>query len=310
MNLEFGVRKMAKCALRSKLKLFALYTLHFALSTLIILPGCSDDRKTPTTPGIPTYSATITLLDGVSIAGDTLSRTFTLRDSVVDARLYITGFLKPDAALNQFNGLSSEVDSLDNLLLGLSAQIIGLDTISARTPEQQARLDSLRGVLAAEEVVKAGREAWLDSLDTRLDDRFKAAVRLDNDLEFYYPRATFFDSNTMPPDTTLVHRYLNPGETAVWGQGFWTPEPDTSGWIGKTMRLALSRFWIADDTYRAPAKPSRPANPDALPELYPITDWLGRLTPNTPHTLHIIFAAPGATAKVTASLYVVYKTTG
>ncbi len=284
------------------------FCLTVGIFTLFI--GCSDEREAPVTPGIPTYSETKTLANEVSIAGDTLSLSFTLRDTVENARLYITGYIKPDNTLNYLYQIEAEIDSINTKILGLSAQIIGLDTISLRTPEQQRQLDSLRQVKMNEEAVKSYKIALADSLDTRLDDRFKVAIGLDTAPKYFYPRAIYLDSNTLPPDTNLVSRYLNPGEVAIWGQGFYLPKPDTSGWIGKTMQLNLGRFWIADETYRARSKPARPSNPDTLPELFPITDWLNRLTPNTTHTLHITFAAPATTAKITVSLYLVYKTTG
>ncbi len=74
---------------------------------------------------------------------------------------------------------------------------------------------------------------------------------------------------------------------------------------------------MSDPTWRNPDKPARDQflkQPAAYPdrytryELLPVRDWLDRITPGTPHTLHIKFGAPGTVAEVTASLYLVYST--
>lgn len=270
---------------------------------MVLMWGCEDDRKAPTVPGVPTYSQTLTIINERPSNGDTLMVSFQLRDSVTSAYLYITGTLLPEAGLSLMDSLKEKVRVLDSIIVRLSARILDLELIpdTLRTPEQNRELDSLRGVRGAKEAEKAGHNARIDSLDTRLDDRFKVGIGLDNDGVFLHPRAIFLDSSAVPS-------HLRSGERVVWGQGFFLPDPDASGWRGKTMRLNLARFWVADETYHPPAKPSRPSDPDALPELYP-QEWISRLNPG-PHSLKIFFGSPGTQTRLTVSLYLVYRTTG
>jgi len=288
-NISAGHRKIL--ALLS----LAAIALYFA--------GCSDDRKVPLVPGTPSYSETIVLLDSVVANGALLSPSFRPRGQVVDARLYITGLLKADAGLILYNDLNADSDSLNQIILRLSGAILDIELKpdSLKTREDSLALDSLRALRGVNEGLKAGLQPVIDSLDTRLDDRYSVKVRLDNDATDLMPRAIILTDASVPAQ-------LNAGETAVWGQGYYNAEPNAYGVIGKTMRLSLSRFWVADQTFIPSGKPSRPTNPDGLPELFPITDWLGRLTPGTDHRLHIRFGQPATDTRLTVTLYLVYQT--
>ncbi|MFN3821581.1 MAG: hypothetical protein ACK4OO_04545, partial [bacterium] len=123
----------------------------------------------------------------------------------------------------------------------------------------------------------------------------------DSDTVFVYPRAIYLDATAVP-------NHLSVGERVLWGQGFFLAEPDPSGWRGKTMVLNLTRFWVADETYYPLNKPSRPSDPDRLPELEP-KEWLARLTPGR-HTLKIFFGSVGTQTRLTVNLYGVYKSAG
>jgi hypothetical protein len=184
--------------------------------------------------------------------------------------------------------------------LNLEGQILNIDLKPTKTHEDSVAMDSLRVLKTATEGEQSTRVDRQDSLDTRLDDRFKVSIWLDNDVVEMYPRAIFLDSAAVPGQ-------LAGGETMVWGQNCFTaPALDTTGLRGRRMTLNLNQIMIADATYRHRTKPSRPANPDQLPELYPINDWLTRLNPGT-HRLHIRFGAPGTDTQTSASLYVIYK---
>ena len=77
------------------------------------------------------------------------------------------------------------------------------------------------------------------------------------------------------------------------------------------MSLDLSEWWVADAGWETndPYIPDGlPARGSTMPELFPIRDWLDRLTPSTPHTIHVRFGAAGTQTALTASLYVVYET--
>ena len=291
--------------LRQKSRSFGLgLLLLLVLVVALWLVGCGDERTQPTAPTQPSYTATIALFDTVAAEGLDNSATFSLRDELSDGRLYIYGFLRPDSALNMFGLLGTEIDSIEEVILGLVGQILELELKSDKTHEDSLQLEALHLEKDAEEVQVANRETCRDSLDTRLDDRFKVSIWLDHDTVEYYPQAVFLDSSVAP--------YLG-ADLAIWGQGFYLSAPDADGLRGMRMVLDLDEFWVADagwetdDPYIPPSKPTRGSS---LPELFPITDWLDRLTPNVPHTIHIRFGASGTTTKLTASLYVVYVTAG
>lgn len=287
-----------------RLTLGTVQILSLAAAIIVLgILGCEDERKAPVVPGVPVYSSTLTLLNNVFSNGDTLSATFTLRDTLTKARLFITGILEPDSGLVLMDALNEEVRILDSIIVRLSARILELELIpdSVRTPEQNSELDSLRTVKLNREEEKGKRLARIDSLDTRLDDRFKVGIALDNEIVFVYPRAIYLDSAAVP-------NHLSGGDRVLWGQGFFLGKPDPSGWRGKTMVLNMERFWVADETYHPLTKPPRPSDPDGLPELEP-KEWISRLTPGS-HTLKIFFGSVGTQTRLTVSLYVVYKSVG
>jgi len=283
---------------RTRTGLFRLFTV---LSAVAIFAGCTDDRKAPTQTGEPAYSQTFVLLNHKAAAGTELTATFTVRDTITSGRLLLSGFIRPDPAMQWYLDLGTELDSIADRLLSLEGMILNLEVKQNKTPEDLHAIDSLMGVKAGTETEKTARLTTQDSLDTRLDDRFKVAVWLDGDAAELYPRAIYLDSTAAPA-------HLHSGERVVWGQGYYLAQEDTGGVYGKTMQLDLRRMMVADATYQNPTKPARPANPDLLPELFPVTDWLTRLNPGT-HTIHFRFASPGTATELSASLYVVFKTT-
>jgi len=272
------------------------------LAGAALMTGCTDDRTAPTQTNDPVYSQTIELFSKRPAAGADVSAAFTVRDSVVDARLLVSGFIRPDGGMAMFLRLGDELDSLTDRINGLDALIIPLDLKANKTAADSAALDSLSLLKTTSIEQVQMREETRDSLDTRLDGRFKVSIWLDGDVTELYPRAIYLDSAAVPT-------HLHTGEEVVWGQGFYLAQADTGGVHGKTMRLDLKRMMVADATYRHPSKPGRPANPDLLPELFPVTDWLSRLTPGS-HTLHVRFGEAGTETQVSASLYFVYKRAG
>jgi len=268
-----------------------------------MLAGCSDERKAPLQTNDPVYSETLSLFDHRAAAGADLSTSFTLADTITDGRLYINAFLWPDAALNAYSRYGLELDSIAQRLLSLEGQILNLSLKTDKTHADSVAIDSLGLLKTASQGEVTTRNVIRDSLDTRLDNRFKVSIWLDNDVVELYPRAIFLDSAAVPGQ-------LAGNETAIWGQNFFTaPSLDSSGMRGRRMTLDVTRFFTADPSYRHSSKPARPASPDALPELYPITDWLTRLTPGN-HTLHVRFGEAGVRSEVSVNLYVIYKHAG
>lgn len=270
------------------------------LTIAVVFAGCADDRKAPLQTNDPVYTETIELFNRAPVAGTELTKTFTLSDTITDGRLYINGFLYPDAALNEYTALNTELDSIAQRLLDLQGQILNLSLKQNKTAADSAAIDSLILLKTATLNEESSRNALVDSLDSRLDNRFKVSIWLDGDVVELYPRAIFLDSTNSDHVT---------GDTVlVWGQNFFTaPVIDiATGLRGRRMTLDLDRFYVADSSYRHSGKPVRPSDPDGLPELYPVTDWLTRLTPGN-HTLHVRYGEAGANSEVSVNLYVIYK---
>ncbi len=276
-----------------------------ALFGLSLLTSCTDNRKAPTETSPPAYTSTKVLLNRQAAAGQSLTANFSLRDSVTAGQIMISGWLRPDAGLTLFTDIGKQLDSLASRILQLDGAKLNIEIQPVKTHADSVSMDSLQVLINASNNEVAIRNTRRDSLDTWLDDRFKVSIMLDGDAVPLYPRAILLDSIAVPHqiptglDTTLI-----------WGQGFYTAPPsDTLGTRGRTMRLDLNRFLIADVGYHNPTKPARPADSNTLPELFPITDWLRRLTPGN-HSLHIRFGAAGTTSEVEVVLYVIYKTAG
>jgi len=270
---------------------------------MAVFAGCSDDRKAPLQTNDPVYSSTLTLLENRPASGAELTATFTLEDTLADGRLHLNAMLWPDAGLNDYVRYGAELDSISERLLTLEGQILNLSLKANKTHQDSVAIDSLNALKVSTTNDESVRTSIRDSLDTRLDNRYKISIWLDNDVVELYPRAIFLDS-------AATHGQLGGNETVVWGQNFFTAsELDSTGRRGRRMTLDIRRFFTADPSYRHATKPTRPVNPDGLPELYPITDWLGRLTPGS-HTLHVRFGEAGVRSEVSVNLYVVYKHAG
>jgi hypothetical protein len=285
------------------LKRGSFWALILPLLTLVVLnAGCTDEREMPAQPEQPGYTETITLFNRTGATGQDMSATFRLRDNAVSARLFVTGFLRADADLNQYEQYGSEVTTLRATNDLLDAQIIRLELQDNLSVADSLLLDSLRTQKDANLDTVDVRTAAIDSLDTYLDDRFKMAVKMPEDTVWYYPNAVFIDSAAAP--------YLGSG-SAVWGQGFYlAPIDSASGWRGKTLTLDLTRFWVADGGWDVGGPyfhPTKPPRGSSYTNQYPVDGWLGRMTFGS-HIIQFRFAAPGTTAQLTASLYVVYNT--
>jgi len=296
------------------------------LLSLALLVGCTDNRKMPTQMDDPAYTHTFVLLDNASASGVENTATFSVRDTITDGRLLISGFFISDSGtklgttitrlwsdpnLAFYRDLTAQLAQFDQELLVLQGAILNIQIKATKTHQDSLDLDSLRGVASEMNGMRGTVEDVRDSLDTRLDDRFKVSFWLDGDATELYPRALHLNSDSAPGQ-------LVGNETAVWGQGFFLAKSDTvwnvakTAWKvqgGKTFKLDVKRFLVADATYHHPLKPARPTNLDTLPELFPITDWLTRLTPSS-HTLHFRFSSVGTVSHISANLYVVYQTAG
>ena len=281
------------------------------LTVLLMLIACEDERVLPVTPPADSYTETITLLEDATANGQDLRGTFTLLDEVEDGFITVACFLQPDGALNYFDQIGEEIEDLNQENEDIDLEIINIELQEVLTPEDSLRLDSLRAVKAENEIEVGLSEVLQDSLDTWLDDRFKLSVWMNNDTVEYYPGAIFLDSTSLNADGVPMN-YLE-DQSIVWGQGFYlAPFDSVSGWRGMTIRLDLDEFWVADGgwdlvegAFHHHAKPERAVS---YTNQYPIREWLDRMTPAGSHTIHFRFGAAGLSTKVTASLYVVYKT--
>lgn len=290
------------------------------------ITGCSNDRTIPTASSEPAYTNTYVLINDQPAAGVELDGTFNVRDSVTNARLQITcmftaetgtkvgAVITPtwtDPVMHNYFQRKADLAAVDADILALDAAITDIKIMRNPTHADTLRMDSLETVKGSKLETKEVFQNKLDSLDTRLDDRFKLAIRLDADAGVQYPYAVILDPS-------VSGSWLAAGDTTVWGQGFYLAPLDTV-WNsdrsaynihgGKTFKLSLQNFLVADQTYRPPVKPARPAAISDLPELLPMNTWLARLTPGS-HTLHFKFATTGTVSSVTATIHVVYATEG
>ena len=271
------------------------------------LTGCSDERTAPTKPHDPSYTQTILLMDSVAAMGNDLTANFTLRDNIAQEDsdggiLFLYGYLLPDDDINLFDRYEVENDSIAEVILGFDGAILEIELKPDKTHQDSLELDSLWNLKNGELAQIDLRNDARDSLDIILDNRYKLSVWLDDDAYEYYPNAAFLDSTVIP--------FLG-SDMTVWGQGFYFAPANERGIRGMRMRINLSEWWVADagwetnDPYIPDALPARGGT---MPELFPIRNWLDRLTPNTTHTIHARFGAPGTRTALTASLYVVYET--
>jgi hypothetical protein len=314
-----------------------------ALALTVFMAACTDDRQPPVAPEENSYNETKTLFSQVSVSGQDISRSFTLRDSIVNGRLYITCELMPDSDLANHDNYAMDIDTLSDTNADLDVLIINLELQAILTHEDSLLLVNLRTLKQTNLDSIAYFAALIDSLDTYLDDRFSVSVWLDSDTVEYYPQAIFLSSAAEP--------YLG-AETTVWGQGFFLmpPSPEDSivfytdtlwyagdsliadpavadtfevynaaikeiirrGYRGKTLTLDLNEFWVADafdisGPYYHPAKPERATR---YTDQYPVRDWIGRLNNGSQHTLYVRFGGAGLDCRVTASFYVTYSSEG
>ncbi len=281
------------------------------LMAALVFTACEDERELPVAPPADIYAETIVLVEDATANGQDLRGTFTLLDEVMDGFITVACFLQPDGALDYYEEVGGELDVLRTEIEDIDIEIINLELLEILTHEDSLRLDSLQTAKAEKEVAVGINEALRDSLDSWLDDRFKLSVWMDSDTVEYYPGAIFLDSTSLGADGNPM-TYLG-DQAVVWGQGFYqAPFDSTSGWRGRTVQLDIGEFWVADGgwdlaegAYHHPAKPERAAR---YTNQYPIRDFLERMAPGGTHTIHFRFGAAGLTTKVTASLYVVYRT--
>ena len=280
------------------------------LAAILLFSACEDQRELPVTPPAESYTETITLLDTLTANGQDMPAVFDLLAEVEDGFITIACFLKPDTALTEFENVQDEIAALEDEIEAIDIEIINIELKDTLTVADSLLLVSLhtRQTDAAAAIIVD--EVKLDSLDTWLDDRFKLSLWMDADTVEFYPRAVFLDSSSLGEDS-LAMKYLD-DQVVVWGQGFYlAPFDSVSKWRGKTMRLDVKEFWVADGGWDIGGKyihDAKPARSTSYTDQYPIRNVITRLTPGPSHTLHFRFGNENVTAKVTASLYVVYKT--
>jgi len=289
---------------------FTALVCGFAL--ILLMSACTDDRTPPAAPEQPSYNETKVLLNRAASNGSEITATFTVRDVIESGNLVLYCFLQPDAAIDLMASLNDDVDRYNEIADSISARMFELWGQGNLTPADSMQMENIIAEYRGEIRLVTLR---LDSIDTWVDDRFKVSIWLDNDDTPLYPLSVMLDANTQLNDTTTLD-YLS-DSTIVWGQGVYVAEPGQDGWRGKRITLNLNDFWVADPTWQHTIKPGREVflvTPSSYPERYtryellPVRDWATRITPGSSHTLHIRFGAPGTATQVTASLYLIYRT--
>jgi len=301
--------------MKNKIK-FDLLLMCF-LAVTLLFSACEDERELPVTPPTESYTETITLLDTLTANGQDMWATFDVLEEVEDGFITVACFLKPDAALTEFETVQAEIDALEDEIEAIGIEIINIQLLDTLTAADSSRLDSLRATETAKQAEVLVMEVKLDSLDTWLDDRFKLSLWMDADTVEFYPRAVFLNSSSHGANGEPMD-YLG-DQSVVWGQGFYLSlyavppwETDTTSyWRGMSVRLDIEEFWVGDGGWDIGGKyihSAKPARDASYTNQYPIRNVVTRLTPGPSHTLHFRFGSAVVTAKVTASLYVVYKT--
>ncbi len=285
----------------------------FLITGLLIIgliTACTDERAKPAAPEEPSYNETILLSEMINSSdAREISLPFNVRGNVQDGILSLACFLQAedsetgfrDEQLIQFEEYGVEIEELKDEIDSLNILKVNYELMEELSPEDSTALANIIAQMSADTTAIEMRTAARDTLDTYLDDKYKVAIRLDDDDTWYYPFALYLDSTAV--------EYLG-GETIVWGQGFYLAETsEQSEMRGKTMQIDIEEVWVADDEYRHSSKPARPSNLQTLPELYPLTDWLERLAPGS-HTLHVRFGSDNTVTAITASLYMLYERAG
>ena len=278
----------------------------------MLVGACTDERTIPAAPEQGSYTETKTVISDRSTGIREAAGSFTLRSGarVVSAFLNLTCLLEADSDLVAFESYGTETEQYRAANDLLEVSIINYQLQDTLSEADSLDLANLLVLKQANLDSMAVRTAKRDSLDTFLDDRYSVEVWLDTSSVRYYPGAIFLNSTAL--------RYLA-DSSAVWGQGFFLgprvlytdPGPVYLG--GKTLKLDLKEFWVADGgwgdpggPYYHPRKPARVA----LTDQFPIRDWLELFNAQPVHTLHVRFGAPGTQTRVIASLYLVYDKEG
>lgn len=291
-------------------KYSVLAVLGFIL--VVLFSACEDEITTPTESVQPTYVETQVLHDRTPSNGVEIEAQFTLRDEVASGKIILFCFFRPDADFLRIGQLDDEIEGLKDANDSLSGVIF--DRWAAGTLSEadslalvQMKVDNFDGI--------SQREIERDVLDTWLDDRFKVAIRLNDDVNKKYPLAIQLNSSSINSSTGTETLEFLADSTIIWGQGIHLAEGAVEGWYGKRIEINLDEFWIADLDWVHPQKPARddfltsPSYPDRYTayELQPVRNWLELLTPGTTHTLKITLGSSGVETQVSASLYLVYK---
>lgn len=156
---------------RSVLALLAGVVLILGLS------ACEDDRTPPAAPEDDSYNQTFVLVNEAPAAGQEINSSFLLASDITDGRLFLWGFLQPDAELTRFENYRDEIDSISGLNEDLEIELINGDLsyvgLGTKITEIGAEITRLQGI--------AGRTPeQQDSLDAFIEDRISLIVERDN----------------------------------------------------------------------------------------------------------------------------------
>jgi len=128
--------------------------------SMVLMTACDDERTPPSTAPDTTYSETIILFENETAAGQKLSKSFELLDSIKDGFIRITCYFDPDTDMANFEQYGSEVDSITAIIdevLNVDISKLGLEIVGF-----PARLN---GIVA--DTVSLGVD--IDTLGTAID---------------------------------------------------------------------------------------------------------------------------------------------
>lgn len=238
--------------------------LSLTLLFMLMIGSCADERTEPPTAPDPGYTQTIVLAQDAVSSGQEVTLTFTVDSELapvtlpgVDqpARLFLTAFIRPDNDILWREAIIDDsIPAWEDPVLIYQIAIEESETIvdnlnaliDSCEADPECPPDSLTGLQAALADEEATLAAWQDSLaaanadTTRLglvrdslsvvvDDRFRLALKFDDDPLLAYPAAVFTNE-----------------DYELSGQEIYLAATGNNELKGKTFTLDLAQFDAAD----------------------------------------------------------------
>ncbi|MBU0692701.1 hypothetical protein KKC97_08985 [bacterium] len=245
-------------------RLDVLGLISLMLLSMLVIWSCGDERTEPPTAPDPGYTRTIVLAQDAVSNGQEVTMTFTVDSELapvtlpgVDqpARLYLTAYIRPDDdILWRESIIDDSIPAWEDPVLEYQIAIeeteTDIEALTALVDSCEANPecpgDSLTELQTALADAEAVLTAWQDSLaaanadTTRLglvrdslavvvDDRFRLALKFDDDPFLAYPNAIYADE-----------------DYALSGQAIYLAATGANELKGKTFSLDLAQFNAAD----------------------------------------------------------------